>query len=502
MSASDLLCLRQYVELQYITPNQRKNVQQRAATLARSLLRDVDEFDIEMEPAKNDMWAVTMANTLCEPLQNVHKTLFTDWTCECPRPDYHYGLLASFAMPCQNGNKDAQFTLRFTSNRNNCTPWNTVSLKITSSQTCQNGLNDSGQAINVTESPLQSLHDLLISKSKQNHVQFHLSFCSNDGTWTIQSDNTSGCPRVSMVSLTNLLEQEAPHTISKRPFKERLSLALLIAYAFLELGNSPWFPYITDCIKVWFWKTADDQPVLLQPYIEVDLQVTEHDVESQSDYLSLLRMVNREMPCLPLLGKLILEVVSGQPIGDLHKYEKFLANYKHQQPIEAPYIADAVNSCFSDREFTHNMIHGNEVLRTRFIEKVVGRLQSLLSQCGTCLEAEIDSARAHVEAQMSNRKRRRDSTVVDESVKRSHLAKHLRQDTTDAEDNHHEPTHCCHDDGSLHAYDRNQWVTIHYPNSSYLPLTTLTELTKRITSYKSYDVSATFTHPTRQLHRQ
>jgi hypothetical protein len=234
-------------------------------------------------------------------------------------------------------------------------------------------------------------------------------------------------------------------------------LALLIAYAFLGLGNSPWFPYITDSIKVWFWKTADDRPILLQPYIEVDLKVTEHNVENQSDGLGLLRMVNRNMPCLPLLGKLILEVVSGQSIGDLHNYEKFLAKYKHQQPIEAPYVADAVNSCFSDREFTHNMIHGNENLRTRFLEQVVGRLQSLLSKCETSLEAEIDSARAHVEAQMSNRKRRRDSTVVDASAKKSHLTMRPRQDTVGV-DSDHEPTHCCHDDGSLQAYDRNQWV--------------------------------------------
>lgn len=473
MSASDLLCLRQYVELQHITPYQRRNVLRRAAALAQSLLSDVDDFDVEVEPAKNDIWAVRMANKLCEPLHNVHKTLLKDWTCECPRPDYHDGLLASFAMPCQSDNKDAQFTLRFTSGSDNCTPWNTVSLRITGSQTSQHGCDGSGVAISrakakmcvaalldnskVAESPLQSLHDLLIAKSKQEHVQLQLVFCSTDRTWTIESDDTSGCPRVSMVSLTSLLEQEKPHTIGKRPFKERLSLALLIAYAFLGLGNSPWFPYITDSIKVWFWKTADDQPILLQPYIEVDLKVTEHNVESQSEGLGLLRMVNRNMPCLPLLGKLILEVVSGQSIGDLHNYEKILAKYKHQQPIEAPYVADAVNSCFSDREFTHNMIHGNESLRTRFLEQVVGRLQSLLSKCETSLEAEIDSARAHVEAQMSNRKRRRDSTVVDASAKKSHLTMRPRQDTVDV-DSDHEPTHCCHDDGSLQAYDRNQWV--------------------------------------------
>jgi hypothetical protein len=481
MSASDLLCLRQYVELQHITPTQQRNVLQRATVLARSLLRDVDDFDIEMEPTKNDMWALEIANTLCEPLHDVHKTLFKKWACKCPRPDSHDGLLASFAMPCQNDSKDSQFTLRFmSSSGDKFTPWSTVTLNITSSQMFPHGLNESDRAIsrakakmcvaalldnsNVVESPLQSLHDLLAAKFKQNHLQLQLNFCSTNGTWAIEPDSTIRCPQGSMVSLTSLLERGTPHTIDKRPFKERLSLALLISYAFMGLGNSPWFPYTTDCIKVWFWKTADDQPVLLQPYIEVDLKVIEYDVESQSDSLSLLRMINRKMPCLPLLGKLILEVVSGQSIGDLHNYEKVLARYKHQQPIEAPYVADAVNSCFFDLEFTHNMIHGNEVLRTRFLEQVIGRLQSLLSKCKTSLEAEIDSARAHVEAQMSDRKRRRDSSVVDASAKRSHLTIRPRQDTAVQVDDH-EPIHCCHDDGSLHAYDRNQWVMIHNANT-------------------------------------
>lgn len=75
MSTSDLLLLQEYVELQHVTPNQRRNVIRRAAALAQSL-RDVDDFDVEMEPAKNDIWALRMANALCEPLHNVHKTLF------------------------------------------------------------------------------------------------------------------------------------------------------------------------------------------------------------------------------------------------------------------------------------------------------------------------------------------------------------------------------------------------------------------------------------------
>jgi len=310
-------------------------------------------------------WALKTAIRLCEPLRGVHETLFGEWFCECPIR--HTRVLASFAVPCFTEDSDVRCTLRFPFGES----WSTVLLDVKEDY-LRRASPDA-----VTSGNTSDLHDELSARSVKTA---RLIFSPMVRKWSLGKGDEHPAMQRDMVALADLIALDGPQALREQaPYSHRVSLALLIAYAFLELGDSPWLPYTTDHINIWLPHLAGSTPDLLQPYIEVGLDTSNHILDDI--HYSLLRIVNPGMPCLPLLGKLIFELISGDSVEGIQHLEKHMMRYGLQFPDRAVHVSPAVFSCINDSELRQGMISGNERLRTAFLERVIYRLNALLKVC-------------------------------------------------------------------------------------------------------------------------
>jgi hypothetical protein len=466
LSAEQLAWLRKHADLQFLTDSQRRRLLKRTTTVVQSLPgENDDDFRDDPKLAKKDHWALKTAVDVCEPLQDVYNVLLREWTCECNTPDEHNSVLASFAMPCRSDGANMNYLLRFMTSCEKRIPWNTLFLDIADDNTVHTSPDSTDSACTVTSAandavqdegsvPIASLHDRLTQGLMRNQSAAKLRFCSVNKGWIVTAVDAVHYRDLSMVSLASLFTENSPHPIGERPFVERLSLALLVAYAFLELGNSPWFPYDVDSINIWFHQTDDSKPMLLQPYIEVDLADDGDLSETQSISQGVLRLVNPAMPCLPLLGKLILELVRASPIPELGSVPGIIAEYRRQMPLYELHVLGAVDTCFFDSNFREAGIHGNERQRERFLEHVICRLQGLLAKCETSLEAEINKAQALQSQKHSNRRRQRSSAGVPVGAR-------LYSPVVKALDDQSRPrdadlSHVLHDNGSIGPCEEHQ----------------------------------------------
>lgn len=313
-------------------------------------------------------WALRAATRLCAPLRGVHETLLGDWFCECPIR--HTRALASFAVPCYTEDTDVHCILRFPLGAS----WSTVFLDV---------IDDSSRRLAldaVSTGDTSDLHDELSRLSACNITTTRLIFSPNAKRWELEKENEDPAGQRGMVALAHLISLDGAHALCEQAsYSHRVSLALLIAHAFLELGDSPWLPYTTDHINIWLPRLANSAPNLLQPYIEIGLD-TSNQILDYSQY-SLLRLVNPSMPCLPLLGKLIFELISGDAVEAIQDIEKRMMRYTFHFPDRASHVSGAVLSCIKDLDFRQDMIRGNERLRMAFIERVIDRLNALLQVC-------------------------------------------------------------------------------------------------------------------------
>lgn len=375
-------------------------------------------------------------------------------------------MLVSFATPCQSNDLSTKCLLRFTTHQCRQLAWSTVSLDIAADGNLQRKLNNTeiltdGSVSGTSdihnaaqEPPLTCLHDELVKLSENHCENAKLHVFSDRRSWAVAPEPADSHQNDSMVPLASLNTESATHPISETPYEQRVSLALLVAYAFLQLGHSPWFPYATDSINVWFRQADGQAPVLLQPYFEVCLEAGNDELGGQSSGSSMFRMINPNMQSLPMLGKLILELISGTSI-ELSGMEKFMVRYRQQYPERAPYLWRVVKSCFYEPAFKGDVIHGNEILRTKFLEDIIYRLNKLLEQCKSTLEEEIAKMPLYPASRsVSSRKRRLSSGADTRLAKRSPTAsfEHWgRWNTTDSR-----RRYCLHDDGSRRNYDTDQ----------------------------------------------
>jgi hypothetical protein len=465
LSTDQLAWLQGHVKLQNLAAGQRQEILKRTTDVAKLPRRDAIEESGEPDTAGRDDWALKRAISLCEPLEDVRKALFCRWKCDCPDPDEHTSLLASFAIPCQKSDAGAYCMLRFATSLKKATPWSTVSLDVAAGEAPKDCPGDAKHAVSPPSTerftasigddntaPVR-LHDCLVRWSGQQTAAAKLKFCLDSKECVLTAGDANSDTRYTMVSLESLLAQDSTHPIKKWSFIERLTLALLVAYAFVQLGDTDglWFPYSMDKINIWFYQAANDAPILLQPYIEVDLRAIDDHSQIQSEELGVLRLINGAMPCLPMLGKLILELVDGTPIEKLGTIEKSMEDYRHQQPMAAPFVLGAVKVCMFDQMLRQETIQDSEISRNHFLDQVIGRLNTLLSECGSSMEAELKKAHGQIPKRAEQaRKRRQSSTLETQTTKRPQLSMRV------VGSKHDESAYCCHDDGSYHALDQSQ----------------------------------------------
>jgi hypothetical protein len=225
-------------------------------------------------------------------------------------------------------------------------------------------------------------------------------------------------------------------------YSHRVSLALIIAYAFLELGNTPWLPYTTGHINIWLPHLAGSAPDLLHPYIEVGLDQDSLGIDSA--LYNFAYMVNPNMPCLPLLGKLIFELISGDPI-EILDVNMHVKRYCLLYPERAPHVSSAVLSCFHD--FRTGKINEDEGLKTAFLNRVIQRLHNLLRFC-----PERNLKKVFLNA----RPRTAPQSSPGANGKNSFHAGGQRDEFSSSPPQNPTSTHCLHDDGSAGNYDETQ----------------------------------------------
>jgi hypothetical protein len=292
--------------------------------------------------------------------------------------------------------------------------------------------------------------------SMANPAETVLNFFPESNRWSITSASSDDPEKYKMVSLVSLMADNAAYPLRDEPYDRRVALALILAYAFLQLGNSLWFPYDMDDINVWFYQAPGCAPNLLQPFLEVCLDTSDSEIKGRSDNYALHRLINPNMRCLPALGRLMLELISGMTV-ELLRIDQFIVGYKRQFPERAPYVWGAIEPCIVAGEFTSEIIHGNEALRMRFLEEVIYRLHVLLLRSKTSLEGEIAKARSHPIIRAAVKDQPLDSSVdigLNANPESSQPVPH----TSGSGSDHLDSTCCLHDDGSRHVRDKTQYV--------------------------------------------
>lgn len=371
--------LTRRIDIQNLPPKLREGIAR--ACKAAVYLQPIPPSDLRDEEDTKDDWASQRAIELCEPLRNAHNDLLGDWLCECTTRHTH--VLTSFATPCISNDADIHCVLRFQTNEQ----WNTVYLDI------MDGRLQETNTISGLSHDASNLHEEILSLSKRSIKTARLKFSSKTKAWTIAHEDDGSARQHNTVALAELIVMDGPQALHERAtYTHRVALALLIAYAFLELGDSPWLPYKTDHISIWVPLLEESTPDLLHPYIEVGLDNSNHVIDN-SDYC-LLRLVNLNTPCLPVLGKLIFEVISGRPVEKIQDVENHMMHYKSQYPERASHVAGAVNSCMKDMLFKQGMISEDPALRKAFLECVIHRLHSLLRLCNEDLETVLREAKS------------------------------------------------------------------------------------------------------------
>jgi hypothetical protein len=330
-----------------------------------------------------DTWALDVATRLCTSLQSVHEELLGAWFCECPIS--HAKVLTSFATPCFTSDANVHCTLRFPSGQSWGQSCNTVLLNVV------NDFPRERLPDVVVSDHTSDLHDELARFAEQSVTTTILTFSSMVNRWTLVKGDESSTRQSNMVALADLIADQGPQGLREQAsYTHRVSLALIVSYAFLELGDTPWLPYTTDHINIWL-PHAGSAPDLLQPYIEVGLDSSNHIVDDS--YFDLLGFINGKMPCLPLLGKLIFELISGVPIDKIEHVGRQMKRYHSQYPERAPHLSMAVLSCIGDLEFKQGVMRDNKRMRLAFLQRVINELHSLLQMAGQTLEAIIVKSR-------------------------------------------------------------------------------------------------------------
>lgn len=172
-----------------------------------------------------------------------------------------------------------------------------------------------------------------------------------------------------------------PQRLFSMSAKHRMSVALVLAYAYLHLGGGSWWPY-------------DKKPILHSPDIACEdmppsrliffspnfsRQSNSQQSASEEELPHVLKMFNADMPSLPAFGKLLLELFVGQSIT----WEGLNRSLDRARDMPlATEILEAVSTCLAtgtDKTFKCGATIRNDTnLRAHFVKCVVMPIQYVL----------------------------------------------------------------------------------------------------------------------------
>ena len=182
-------------------------------------------------------------------------------------------------------------------------------------------------------------------------------------------------------SLVDCYNLPQPQKLLRMNFKHRISVALVLSYAYLHLGGGAWWPY-------------DKKPNLHSPEIASEdvppsrlvfftpnftPRTASGQLTQDEELPFVLTAFNAEMPSLPAFGKLLLELYLGQSVT----WDELNTRLERARgEVFAKEILQAVTTCLAigtDKTFKGGgTIRGDERLRTYFVKEVVMPIQYVL----------------------------------------------------------------------------------------------------------------------------
>ena len=179
-----------------------------------------------------------------------------------------------------------------------------------------------------------------------------------------------------MQSIRTLLAPKPGSTFSSVKPKERIVIAVALAYAYLHLSDTAWWSRREVFPDFWFMN--DGQSNTLQttlPFLSFRID------ERRSGNISTEGYINPQRPSLPAFGKLLLEIWKGTTLSWGEELDAAVAECE-LDPL-GEYWLCAVNACLG----TENVLkedgsfHESTRMRSVFVLKVVKSLQWLFEKC-------------------------------------------------------------------------------------------------------------------------
>lgn len=164
-----------------------------------------------------------------------------------------------------------------------------------------------------------------------------------------------------------------PQRLLKMSSKRRISVALVLAYAYLHLGGGSWWPYTKK-------PNLHSQDIDSEGIPPSRLVLFSPDFSRQKEELPyVLTAFNADMPSLPAFGKLLLELFVGQSVNWDELNSKMETA---KEKMLATEMLQAVSTCLAtgtDKTFKGGgTIREDERLRTHFVNGVVIPIQYVL----------------------------------------------------------------------------------------------------------------------------
>jgi hypothetical protein len=194
---------------------------------------------------------------------------------------------------------------------------------------------------------------------------------------------------VSLTSFKSWVASGQTNGYAKNSEKHRLILTLLLAYAYLYLGGSSWWPDARLNAGLWFADHLDDK--IIRPFLQFSTG------EKQKSW-SVEGCINEARPSLPAFGRLILEIWLGRPIvlGD----EDMLGVEKDcQRSTLGPHIYGIANSCIRPDEILKRKgsFRDNALMRETFASNVVKTLQHISRFVGVAPQQIVELLQAQMQ---------------------------------------------------------------------------------------------------------
>ena len=307
------------------------------------------------------------ARSFCDIINNLHSSFMTKW--QCNRNVRHVEARLSFSLPCRPRDESAYCTVYFPHSSGR-PEWQRGEIQMS-----QNGLSQviGGSQGGPPVEHLQSLCELprwsnaIMSVDSGQAVLVGLP--PDPAPPQIRSDI------IQMSSLTQILNARSLKGHRKVNGKERLVLALVLAYAYLHLSGGPWWPDETVDPDTWFRHDPTTGSVeLWHPFVGIKIQ-SEQSSQSESSIPYRYELLNSRRPNLPAFGKLLLEIWAGRPVAFDSQMDRERAQCRSEMGGEI--FLCAVDACLNRKGGPMKYggpLSQNQPMREFFVDRVIKTL--------------------------------------------------------------------------------------------------------------------------------